>query len=729
MGEPQSTKKRLSRWFYIFATLVTVFAQMAGVASVRLNADANVTVSVDKTSVKKADTVAITVGTPAGASKPTTINYLGFKLSSTSGLSYNASKSNIDGKMSNWKLDVVGDEYRITANSGGDTSAWPVTLYFTVTSDDLGASGITVTPLQEGVTDPSRAITIKSAVDATTQTPPDTSGTGSTTTDTTTTAGSEMTSDITSGTKASLLDHQGDVYNIGDTVDLKLQANLADYPSGTHGKEVGLKFSIGALGTYLKFDPEATTALLKANHYFLDGPKQSTDGTTTIYNYREYTPNPDNPADTSKTTGKSFQIFQFGTTNTFNFAWNNEESGIVTAAVAFKAVKDTILPDNSGDGYATITPVLMASASSLGATPMGTPLRIRINDNGIATSGYQFEAHDRSNGWVAGFPLYEMQTNGQLAIMADRASAADFAKQTMIRKAVMNASPYDPTTWGSGAFTAAGAAVILPFMTTNTDGTTTGSSTQFKPGTTYSLKPYNANYARIAAGSTGHDYYLPDYAPSFTLDSSGNLQLAAAPSTAKAKPDQFKVDNTKTPKVIAANLYHVKQVTVQTAAGVKVPNATVKMGSMEATTGSDGTGEMVPTGYQDSKTDPFYYPAQAPVFQSISFAANAPYTYDGSFTTSLSSDDKLSLTNAKNAAVSADGQTIILTVQAKAGQQAGVKIKKVDAASSTPLANATFKIWNGNATEDTAKLTTATDATGTTSFALASLSLNGFYYI
>ncbi|WP_461215807.1 prealbumin-like fold domain-containing protein [Lacticaseibacillus sp. GG6-2] len=303
-----------------------------------------------------------------------------------------------------------------------------------------------------------------------------------------------------------------------------------------------------------------------------------------------------------------------------------------------------------------------------------------------------------------------------------------------IYKALMGAS----TDWGYNASisTSNYFPFFEPFVRLSASGVPTSANLPFEIGKQYTLKPYQpvagaeTTFTRSSSNLSAV-YYMPDGLPSFTFTGMGDVTLDTSNANGRAVPGQWHTNAGATQ--IIADVYKVKRVKIVDQNNNPISGATVNFSDMKVTTGSDGTGEIVPKTWSSDATSGaaagFYWGKGTgdgtQAFQNIAFAgsdAGKYYLPASDFALKLDTKtDKLSVTN--NDVVGATDtngtyggrteQTITLKVIDKStltDAQKNFSIKKTDTDTGNALAGAEFSVTDKSTTDPVKATTTA--ATG-----------------
>ncbi len=526
----------------------------------------------------------------------------------------------------------------------------------------------------------------------------------------------------TSGLSLGLAPGAKNPFGVGDEVPMLLMAELDAYPTTYRDVQVGI--SSKALGDNLTFDPDATADQTKAMGLTAKSPVTE-DG----YKAYEYTDG-----------SKDYRIWVYDD-NSLRVEWDKGTTGSQLVPLTLKAQKAT------GDSGVQLTPSYLGSKAA-NDTPVslgdGSAATVVINGSSTTTppttgtkidgSTLRLDPHsitkDQDNGTslyrISDFPLFYMKETDDTgkdlySFIYNHNSTGQSGSPTYslehLRMAVLAGTPYDAKIWGGAqATTNTEPAWFENFHQVNaTKGTViAGTEKQFEAGKTYSLIPYNPvsgtkdRFIRIQTGLKGDNYYMPDGIPTFTFDDTGHFQLNT-PGDGNAKKGQWQVNGT----TLEVALYKVKKIKVVDDDGGKpVPGAKLTLKNatagdsayMKAATGTDGTGELLPNDYDNSKKGPFYYAEGIQAFSKLDLPAG--YTADVDFSMTLgSTDDKLALASgAKNAAISDDGQVLTLTVHKTKATDSQINIQKVAKEDPTKtLGGAKFNVEEVDNTNDALK--------------------------
>lgn len=257
-----------------------------------------------------------------------------------------------------------------------------------------------------------------------------------------------------------------------------------------------------------------------------------------------------------------------------------------------------------------------------------------------------------------------------------------------LRQAILFGSGYSSLQGGgAGSTTSAEPGYFENFHQIGSDGyAIAGSEKKFDVDKTYTLIPYNPlttgsdRFKRIDTTYASKDYYMPDGVPTFSVDASGNITLKS-----QGDGNAVKGQWTATGKTINAALYKVKKLKIVdqngdpvTDAKLTLKNADGESAFMQASTASDGTGEFLPNDYDDANKGPFYYADGAQAFDKLTLPSG--YSQDVAFSklTLSKTDDTLSLSSdKKNAEITDNGQTLTLTVHKYDSKDTDITINKV----------------------------------------------------
>lgn len=734
MKEHKSHMSMVARFAYIFATIVTIFGQMGLAPLIATQAITNTStnyLTTDKTSYSAGDTLTLTVNGDG-------VENIKLKYDSSK-LEYISADAGYEGSIEEGSNYVEINPYDVFTGKH-----WPAKLTFKV-RDNVGKSStdIIATHLVGliGTSDEEVGrITINMTPKVTEETNPVTSKP----------AVNTVTGDILNLASTSSPD-SNDAYKLGSEVDLHLNANPSAYPDGYNDIQVEIK-ELDADGNsttdYLTFDPDATAKLLRGYGYTVTGPTKSDD-------YSAYSIKNDSD-------GSFFNLWVYADHN-IRIQWPKGTTGPdgkdLGAWFAMRANKPT-------DGitmtpYYVGVPQGGGDMVELDSGP-ATTIKI-AKPNGFEGSDYSVDAHSitaddpETKGIVHMnlFPLFYIQDpddSSLYSFVQNHNAGTQFISGTdgltaitQYRKSVINNVPFpnssDPTDkdsvsagWGGASVTGANlGGTFEDFAKIQSDGQQdTTTLTGFKIGKTYQLKPVrpyggaNSNrFYRIKTDSLfSQHYYMPDGLPTISFDANGEMQIDTKNADGKAKKGQWTVSDDH--KKLEASVYKIKYIqVVDDETGAPVDGAKVELTNtdggegMKATTKSynaknlqsvstdfKGTGELQPEEYQedaDGQGGPFYLPEGTEHLSSITGLSSEYSAANVKFDMTVDSGtDKITLSNAQNAKLSDDGQTIIVTVHKDVPKNTEVNIQKVAQSDGKALAGANFEVTEKNNTTNDA---------------------------
>lgn len=703
MKEHKSHMSMVARFAYIFATIVTIFAQIgAAVPAMIVSADFDANtlkMTASPTSVKKGDTLTISV---SGNDAPRVTHWfsvgwvgngLTFDNAATSAQTYGKIKYSSAYKFV--EQNPGGNRHDVYVQVHSDSMSWPLKLVFKV--GDVSGDPIKFLSMDYQAW-PGDLTAATNATNLTVTT----NGTGTSTgTSNPTTTTQPLTSD-------DLGLHQIDgkpAYDSGTNIDTQFTTKLANYP--TQYRDVQFKVEANADGTLTNdvatFDPDATATLAKSYGFTVSGPVQSEDHT--VYSYKDGT--------------NDYNIWLFKD-NSIRIEYPKGTTGDLGGVISFKAkgaaTNVSLTPIYVGSTAANDSPVeLMAGEDTSFAINAakrvdGSSLRLNAssitNDNVDKTAPYlmtDFPLFYVTEKADDGTDLYSFVYN-QPSTGIETGSATHSLEN--LRKSILyDKTPYADITSGAKHSTNSEASWFDNFNAIDASGNSIAGKEQgFDVDKTYTLIPYDQraglnHFVRISADDSeaAHGYYMPDGVPTFKVDSNGNITLVDK-GDGRAKTGQWTADG----KTINASLYKVKKVKVVDQDGKAVSGASMtlntadgKTASMKATTGSDGTGDLVLNDYNNEDTDAFYFPNGTQTLGSLTVPTGYTDANKVSFSdVEMNSNDTLSIdkSTATHAKMSDDGQTLILDVWKPSELDSQVNIKKVDKDRGKALSGANFTV-------------------------------------
>lgn len=462
-------------------------------------------------------------------------------------------------------------------------------------------------------------------------------------------------------------------YDIGSNINLMFTAELGNYP--TTYRDVQFKINEtdengNATNSKATFDPDATKALLEPQGYTVSGPTKNEDHTEYTYSNGI----------------EEYHVWVFSN-NDIRVEWPKGTTGSKGGFIVMKAkeasTKVTLTPTFVGSTAANDTPVDLQAGTSTdfvikpaavqpatqidGSTFRFDPTAVNSPDvNKDGSSPYRMSA----------FPLFYIKDDSTYAFAYNNnavyGTGGDKNALNNLRKAIIAGTDYGSLS-GAKSTTNDEPAYFENFHEINADGTIkAGTEKKFEVGKTYTLTPYNpvagtqSRFMRLDPNYKSGNYYMPDGIPQITVDESGNMHLKGD-SDGHAVKGQWQANG----KTLSVKLYHVKKVKVVDEAGNAVKGATLTLKNtsgnasyLHGTTKDDGTGDLYPSDNSNSDaTHPFYYPAGDEAFDKLTLPAG--YTQDIAFSgmTLDTKADTLSLSSdKKNAKIIDNDQTLQLTV-------------------------------------------------------------------
>ena len=686
MKEHKSSMSMVARFAYIFATIVTVFAQMgAAVPAVLAGADSGPTgiISTDgmkMTFLEKQDylyTVQIDGEEPANG-QSFKVRILG------TGMTLNDTKTNQNNGEGTEKINSIGDNVKVftgwrVVNNGDGTLTITRNDNYTENVSDTFDGKKTVTPW------PMKISFVISKSGASGGVELDGSGEPTTINETNTLG-------------LSVFDNGPTTYQVGDEIDLQVSDQKM-----ISGGEVDVNKE--TISSYLKFDFDKTAALLKKEGYTQSegdstelSELASDSGSTTNYKF-------------TNDDGSYFYLLDNG--GDARIAWPaSNGSSTRMALIAMDAEEQS--------SSVSLTPNYLSTSLS-GQDGTGVKLTIKQAPE-VDGSALRLDPHSVANDKDGGvyrmstFPLFYMKETNDSGtqlysfIYNNNSTGVSGGAAThsleQLRQAILFGSGYASLKGGgAGSTTNNEPAFFENFHEIGSDGyAVAGSEKKFDVDKTYTMIPYNPlttgsdRFKRINGGYASDNYYMPDGVPTFSLDASGNITLQS-----QGDGNAVKGQWSATGKTINAALYKIKKLKVVDQNGDPVTGATLTLKNttsgdsayMQASTTSDGTGEFLPNDYDDANKGPFYYADGTQAFDKLTLPSDG-YSQDVSFSgmTISSKDDTLSLSDdKKNAAITDDGQTLTLTVHKYDAKDTDINIKKVAKADDTKaLGGATFHV-------------------------------------
>jgi hypothetical protein len=708
MKEHKSHMSMVARFAYIFATIVTVFAQM-GAAVPAMIADA------DTLPPGFVSTVGMTMSEPTidgylytvdiGGTEPTDgksfkVNMLGTGLVLNDTATDNANGSGTSGPtqyttrtFSGWRvvnngdntLTVTRDDDYVNASTSGfdsfdkvDTSVpWPMHITFLLSKDN---------PIGGAQIDGSDPIIVGE----------------------------------TNSLALSVFDNGPTTYKIGDEVDLQVNDQKM-----LEGGEVDV--AKADVSQYLSFNYDKTVALLKDQGY--------SQSNATAADVTQYADDDANASQISKFTKSDNSYFYLLNVNgDAHIVWPESDGASQrTALIAMDAVGKT--------SSVNLTPAYL-STKLKGQNGTGVDLTIndapRVDGSKMTFNPQAVGTLDGSPYRLSSFPMFYMKEtsdNGQplYSFMYDDASRGTSGGKTPtnslenLRKAILASDPYGETISLGGSTSSAENASFENFhqIDPSTGNVVANTEQKFDVGKSYTLIPYHPvkgttdRFQRIKSGYASERYYMPDGVPQISVDSSGNISLAST-DDGNAVTGQWFTNGSQ----LGVNLYHVKQVKVIDQFGEPVKGATLTTKktsgnsiSLHGKTNSDtgANGDLYPSDnpkFDDSQ--PFYYPEGTEAFDKLDLPAG--YSQDIAFSAMTLNKDKdtLSLSGEKNAEIVDNGQTLQLTVHKYTDADKQINIKKVSQSdTSKALGGATLHIEEVDGASDAVDAQDITTADGT----------------
>lgn len=721
MKEHKSNMSMVARFAYIFATIVTIFAQMgAAVPAMIADADTLPTgfvstagMTMSKPSINGNLYTVDIGGTEPDNGKSFKVNMLGTGLvlndtetdrangSGTSGSTYYTIRT-----FSGWRvvnngdntLTVTRDDDYINATTSGldsfdkvDTSVpWPMHITFLLNKDN---------PLGGAQLDGSDPIIVGE----------------------------------TNSLTLNVLNNGPTTYKVGDEVDLQVSDQKM-----ISGGEVDV--AKNDVSQYLKFNYDKTVALLKKQGYTqssatADGISQYADDAATASQVSKFTDADD---------------------NYFYLVNANGDGRIVWPQSDGKSQRTAIV---AMDAVGTTSDVSLTSTYLSGSLKdkLSNSLDLKIEQGEVdattlrMVSKYVVPAISGSTtaAKLTSFPYFYMKDtdssgNPLISVVYNQKAwsiGGTGNSINVLRQGLNAGTAYTDIGSALKSSTAAGDGYFENFHQINADGSIkAGTEKKLSSGKTYTLFPDNPlttgsnRFPRVNDTVASKNYYMPDGVPTFKVDNSGNITLVDNGDGNAIKNQWTASGNTITVKV-----YHLKQVQVvddqgnPVSAKLKLKNTTAGESTyMQADTsvkGSTGVaGELLPSDFDTSKNGPFYYADGVQAFDSLTIDPKIAAQYDtsGIKFSSLTIDpltDQLVLSKDATNAVLTDSsfdtyatknQVLKLTVHKYTDADKKVTIKKVDQADNTKaLGGATFKITEpGNTTSSALNTTTsATDST------------------
>jgi hypothetical protein len=410
--------------------------------------------------------------------------------------------------------------------------------------------------------------------------------------------------------------------------------------------------------------------------------------------------------------------------------------------------------DGKSQRVAAIATVAKAKTSSIPLTPKyigtslagqdGTGLNLTITDP-PKVDGSQMTFNPQAVGTLDGspyrlssFPMFYMKEtsdSGQplYSFMYDDASRGTSGGKTPtnslenLRKGIIAGDAYGENISLGGSTSSAENASFENFhqIDPSTGDVVANTEQKFQDGKAYTLIPYHPvkgttdRFQRIKSGYASERYYMPDGVPQISVDSNGNISLAST-DDGNAVTGQWFTSGSQ----LGVNLYHVKQVKVIDQFGNPVKGATLTTkktsgnsislhGKTNSETGANG--DLYPSdnpNFDDSQ--PFYYPEGTEAFDKLDLPAG--YSQDIAFSAMTLNKDKdiLSLSGEKNAEIVDQGQTLQLTVHKYTDADKQINIKKVSQSDTTKaLGGATLHIEEVDGAGDAVPAQDITTADGT----------------
>lgn len=737
MKEQKSHMSLVARFVYIFATIVTVFAQMgAAVPAMITEADGGVTTNTSGVTVKLSDW---------DPNVTHTDYYVSMTVHGDNAFPAKVPDKDNPGKLVDNKLVINWSEAGVTILQNGWLKKHPITTAeaagFTFDQSNIGKGQVTVTvknnldkgwefSLDFAVTKDYHGGTV--TITDQTGEPVATTKNGNGGSETTPDNPTNQPTDDPKPTEDTPALKQGDLgltqnkspYELNSDIPLTFSATLDNYPKDKY-RDVQFKINETdetgkATNNKATFDPDATKALLEQHGYSVSGPTKSEDHTE--YTYRHGT--------------EEYHIWIFSN-NDIRVEWPKGTTGLKTGYIVMKAkeasTKVTLTPTFVGSTAANDTPVDLQAGTSTNFVINAPAVQPATQIDG---STFRFDPSavgslDGSPYRMSAFPLFYIKDGSTYAFTYNNNAVygigGDKNALNNLRKGIIAGTAYGSLS-GAKSTTNKQPAYFENFHEINADGTIKdGTEKKFEVGKTYSLIPYNpvagtqSSFSRLQTGWSSDNYYMPDGIPQITVDKSGNMGLTGD-SDGRAVKGQWQAAG----KTLNLKLFRVKKVRVVDQDGNVVKGATLTLKNtsgntsyLHGTTKDDGTGDLYPSDNPNSDaTHPFYYPAGDEAFDKLTLPAG--YTQDIAFSgmTLDTKADTLSLSDdAKNAKIVDNDQTLQLTVHKltpdETSANSQVQIQKVSNADQKALSGAEFKVVEiGNSTDSWGTKTLTTDANG-----------------
>ncbi|WP_125708316.1 SpaA isopeptide-forming pilin-related protein [Lacticaseibacillus porcinae] len=730
MKEHKSHMSMVARFAYIFATIVTIFAQMGLAPLIGTQAVTN-SVTVDKTEYHAGDTVTLSV---------TGTNDDNFYLT------YDTSVLNFVGKVSTYggtvtdKADNSRTAGHIKIDPWNASPYWPAKLTFTVKAGITNATAnISQTDLY--FRNPSNSAVVKVVP-------------------------KPVTTPVPGGLQITSLDNKT-TFNINDQVNLQLRDDLSKKPATSTQQEVG----IGShMSKYLVFDSGATATLLKSRGYDVQSGSATdangqqyvpggTSGTVKIYSYVK----------TDKS-ANDFQIWEYPS-GEIHFVWSNGVTTTQTGMVAMSAESSTALLPG---GVATLTPTYLSSTDSSLGTTDGSGLNITINPDPTVDAtqlsmapeyAAPFDTGAAMPPYLSDFPFFYMEEQDpetkkdvySFVAYTNYSTAdggADVSGNDMLtlRKGVVAKLPFSDFKVTAASSNSSRLSAFENFHEIAADGSIVpGTQQQLSPGVTYTLHQYNplsttdpTRYKRIDTTWASKDWYMPDGIPTFSVSADGKITLHDTDKAAgKSIPNTWSVNTQdidtgsgiiKAGTQIINKFYHVKKVRVVDQFNKPVNGVTLTMknslqdtsmtGKTDDVTGAPG--DLFPSDFKSTENGPFYwangdesfvgledlpsgYSLEGLDFSGLSLDPSTDYLKLDKTSTTYDGHDAATITNSDDTNFKTN-QVLTLRVHKFVDADKNVIIKKVDQSDPTKvLSGAQFKIEELNNTSD--PLNTAPEST------------------
>ena len=691
--------KWMTKVIYIFATFVMVLGNFASVIPATVSAassDGTITgLTVDKSTVDAGSDVTATVtadlNNAGGLFGIGARSYNATISLSGTGLTFDATKTNKSGVV----VSSDGKSVAITGQKNSDFDTFSATLYIKTTLSYTDNVNATVTASIDGTSNTKTAnITVNKL------TPTFTAG--------------KYPSDHSGNGMSVLTDPSKTPWTVGQPTLIDLQ----DTTSLAAGGSIILSFP----QNNLKIDADKTLKLQGRTSDQLSITTAS-NGSVTIKN-------------------TSSSAISLASSSAFILYFD------LTSAPSSGVIVDVTRSDGDSTNYATLT--VPGTSNPLGAVV--APSSVTFQMRSVVKDIDNTDTKDNLNTYLyamAGQYLFSVQktdASGKWYSIIDNGNGN--RDWTNIYKSIVASG----TNWGTSAkitqsnFTP----YFVPFRQIDSSGAVVSANMPFQQGETYTLTPYipvagaPTTFARQTPGSLSQVYYMPDGIPTFSIVNGTDIALDTTNANGRAVPGQWKLNSAGIG--IVADTYKVKRVKIVDQDGKAISGAKVNFTDMTVTTGSDGTGEIVPKTWVNGSTTGafagFYWGKGTgdgtQAFKDISFTgsnANNYYLPNSNFSLKLdTSKDLLSLSDpsvgsiidAKDAVYNKrHEQTVVIKVMDKSkltDAQKNFSIKKTDTTSGDALSGAKFAVTDTSTSGATATTSDATGSDGITNVTAAGTS-------